>query len=218
MKKIKKGNNMICRDKVIFSCLIAAGLGAAGGYIFSSKFCAVTIVNRVGQALSSNQNLINLFNEQAFSTSSLIRSVFFNLPDAQAQADHLSTSQNKIVDALHSFYGTPISTGLRPLFDRNKDLIIQLARLAREKQQLNQTTDALRKNSDEIAKTINDLNAKNPHIAMNEIPFLISQQVIALQNNNWKNALDYSEQSRSSFERVAEQVNNAIATQFPQKI
>jgi hypothetical protein len=209
---------MICRDKVIFSCLIAAGLGAAGGYIFSSKFCAVTIVNRVGQALSSNQNLIHLFNEQAFSTSSLLRSVFFNLPDTQAQADHLSTNQNRIIETLHSFYGNTITNNLRSLFERNKDLIIQMATQAREKLQLNQTTDELRKNNDQISKTINDLNTKNHHISMNEIPFLITQQIIALQNNNWKNAIDYLEQTRNSYEKAAEQINGAIATQFPQKI
>lgn len=209
---------MICRDKVIFSCLIAAGLGAAGGYIFSSKFCAVTIVNRVGAALSSNQNLINLFNEQAFSTNNLIRSVFFNLPDAQAQADHLSANQNSIIESLRSFYGNTIINSLRPLFERNRDLIIQLATQARQKQQLNQTTDDLRKNTDEIAKTINDLNTKNPQISINEIPFLITQQVIALQNNNWKNAIDYLEQTKNSYEKAAEQINTAIAAQFPQKI
>lgn len=210
---------MICRDKVIFSCLIAAGLGAAGGYIFSSKFCAVTIVNRVGAALSSNQNLINLFNEQAFSTNNLIRSVFFNLPDAQAQADHLSANQNSIIESLRSFYGNTIINSLRPLFERNRDLIIQLATQARQKQQLNQTTDELRKNNDEISKTINDLNnANNVGISLSEIPFLISQQVIALQNNNWKNAIDYLEQTKNSYEKAAEQINTAIAGQFPQKI
>lgn len=210
---------MICRDKVIFSCLIAAGLGAAGGYIFSSKFCAVTIVNRVGAALSSNQNLINLFNEQAFSTNNLIRSVFFNLPDAQAQADHLSANQNSIIESLRSFYGNTIINSLRPLFERNKDLIMQLATQARQKQQLNQTTDELRKNNDEIAKTINDLNnTNNVRISLSEIPFLISQQVIALQNNNWKNAIDYLEQTKNSYEKAAEQINTAIAAQFPQKI
>lgn len=210
---------MICRDKVIFSCLIAAGIGAAGGYIFSSKFCAVTIVNRVGAALSSNQNLINLFNEQAFSTNNLIRSVFFNLPDAQAQADHLSTNQNSIIESLRSFYGNTLANSLRPLFERNKDLIIQLATHAREKQQLNQTTDELRKNNDEISKTINDLNnANNVRISLSEVPFLISQQIIALQNNNWKNAIDYLEQTKNSYEKAAEQINTAIAAQFPQKI
>lgn len=210
---------MICRDKVIFSCLIAAGLGAAGGYIFSSKFCAVTIVNRVGAALSSNQNLINLFNEQAFSTNNLIRSVFFNLPDTQAQADHLSANQNSIIESLRSFYGNTIINSLRPLFERNKDLIMQLATQARQKQQLNQTTDELRKNNDEIAKTINDLNnTNNVRISLSEIPFLISQQVIALQNNNWKSAIDYLEQTKNSYEKAAEQINTAIAAQFPQKI
>lgn len=210
---------MICRDKVIFSCLIAAGLGAAGGYIFSSKFCAVTIVNRVGAALSSNQNLINLFNEQAFSTNNLIRSVFFSLPDAQAQADHLSANQNSIIESLRSFYGNTIINSLRPLFERNRDLIMQLATQARQKQQLNQTTDELRKNNDEIAKTINDLNnTNNVRISLSEIPFLISQQVIALQNNNWKNAIDYLEQTKNSYEKAAEQINTAIAAQFPQKI
>ncbi len=209
---------MICRDKVIFSCLIAAGLGAAGGYIFSSKFCAVTIVNRVGQALSSNQNLINLFNEQAFSTSNLLRSVFFNLPDTQAQADHLSTNQNRIIDTLHSVYGNTISNNLRSLFERNKDLIIQMATQARDKLQFNQTADELRKNNDQISKTINDLNTKSPHISMNEIPFLITQQIIALQNNNWKNSIDFLEQTRISYEKAAEQINGAIAEQFPHKI
>lgn len=209
---------MICRDKVIFSCLIAAGLGAAGGYIFSSKFCAVTIVNRVGQALSSSQNLINLFNEQAFSSNNLIRSVFFNLPDAQAQAEHLDSNQSNIIDSLRSFYGNTLAQSLRPLFERNKELIIQLATQAREKQQFNQTTEELRTNNEAISKTINDLNAQNPHISMSEIPFLITQQVIALQNNNWKNAINYVEQTRTSYEKAAEQINSAIAQQFPQKI
>lgn len=210
---------MICRDKVIFSCLIAAGLGAAGGYIFSSKFCAVTIVNRVGQALSSNQNLINLFNEQAFSTNSLIRSVFFNLPDAQAQADHLSINQNSIIESLRLFYGNTIVNSLQPLFERNRDLIIQLATQARQKQQFNKTTDELRTNTDAIAKTINDLNnASTRRISMSDIPFLITQQVIALQNNSWKNAIDYISQTQSSYEKTAEQINQAIAQQFPQKI
>lgn len=209
---------MICRDKVIFSCLIAAGLGAAGGYIFSSKFCAVTIVNRVGQVLTSSQNLINLFNEQAFSSNNLIRSVFFNLPDAQAQAEHLDSNQSNIIDSLSSFYGNTLVQSLHPLFERNKELIIQLATQAREKQQLNQTTEELRKNNDAISKTINDLNAQNPHISMSEIPFLITQQIIALQNSNWKNAIDYVTQIQSLYEKTAEQINQAITQQFPQKI
>lgn len=209
---------MICRDKIIFSCLIAAGLGAAGGYIFSSKFCAVTIVNRVGQALSSNQNLIHLFNEQAFSSNNLIRSVFFNLPDVKAQIEHLDSNQNNIIDFLRAFYGNGLAQSLRPLFERNKELIIKLATQAREKQQLNQTTEELRNNHESISKTINDVNAKNPQLSMSDIPFLLTQQVIALQNSNWKNAIDYVEQTRISYEKAAEQINSATVQQFPQKI
>lgn len=209
---------MICRDKIIFSCLIAAGLGAAGGYIFSSKFCAVTIVNRVGQALSSNQNLIHLFNEQAFSSNNLIRSVFFNLPDVKAQIEHLDSNQNNIIDFLRAFYGNALAQNLRPLFERNKELIIKLATQAREKQQLNQTTEELRSNHESISKTINDVNAKNPQLSMSDIPFLLTQQVIALQNSNWKNAIDYVEQTRISYEKAAEQINSATLQQFPQKI
>lgn len=209
---------MICRDKIIFSCLIAAGLGAAGGYIFSSKFCAVTIVNRVGQALSSNQNLIHLFNEQAFSSNNLIRSVFFNLPDVKAQIEHLDSNQNNIIDFLRAFYGNGLAQSLRPLFERNKELIIKLATQAREKQQLNQTTEELRSNHESISKTINDVNAKNPQLSMSDIPFLLTQQVIALQNSNWKNAIDYVEQTRISYEKAAEQINSATVQQFPQKI
>ncbi len=209
---------MICRDKIIFSCLIAAGLGAAGGYIFSSKFCAVTIVNRVGQALSSNQNLIHLFNEQAFSSNNLIRSVFFNLPDVKAQIEHLDSNQNNIIDFLRAFYGNALAQSLRPLFERNKELIIKLATQAREKQQLNKTTEELRSNHESISKTINDVNAKNPQLSMSDIPFLLTQQVIALQNSNWKNAIDYVEQTRISYEKAAEQINSATVQQFPQKI
>lgn len=209
---------MICRDKIIFSCLIAAGLGAAGGYIFSSKFCAVTIVNRVGHKLSSNQNLINLFSEQASSSSNLIRSIFFNLPDAQAQAINLTNNQNAIIEILRSFYGNTFANNMRPLFEKNKDLLTQLATQARDKLQFTQTTEELRNNNDAIAQIINDLNARNPHISLQEISFLITQQVIALQNNNWSKALDYLQQIKNSYEKAAEQINNAIAQQFPQKI
>lgn len=209
---------MICRDKIIFSCLIAAGLGAAGGYIFSSKFCAITIINRVDNALSASQNFINLWGQQAFSTTSLIRSIFFNLPDMNAQAAYFIKNQNAIIEALHSFYGNTLSDSLHPLFEKNKDLLIQLAAQARDKQSFNQTIEELRANNDIIAKMINDANAKNPHISLNEISFLTTQEIIALQTNNWSKVLDYSFQIKNSYEKIAEQINSAIAQQFPQKI
>jgi len=53
---------------------------------------------------------------------------------------------------------------------------------------------------------------------MSEIPFLITQQIIALQNSNWKNAIDYVTQIQSLYEKTAEQINQAITQQFPQKI
>ncbi len=49
------------RTRIFFFSLIAAGLGFAGGYLFSAKFCKVSIGKRVDKEIALSQELRTLF-------------------------------------------------------------------------------------------------------------------------------------------------------------
>jgi len=209
---------MICRDKIIFSCLIACGLGAAGGYIFSSKFCKVTIVNRVGKEIVLNQSLRKIFAEHAFWIHNSIQAAFCNNPAAkQIYLEKLQASGSQLTQILHSYYGT-LATGLISQLKENDSLLVQLISMAEQKQPFSQITDQLRANFNAIATSFNDLNtSSSTKISMADIPFFITQEVIASQNNNISDALNFFGQYLHAFEKVADQINQAIVEQFGHK-
>ena len=84
--------------------LIAVGLGFAGGYLFSSKFCKVTIVKRVGQEIALNQNLRKLLAQHAFWIHEDIRSTFFKTPDQPAIEKQLIKTQEELANTLGAYY------------------------------------------------------------------------------------------------------------------
>jgi len=212
---------MICRDKIIFSCLIACGLGAAGGYLFSSKFCKVTIVKRVAKEVALNQTLRQLFAEQAFWIHNHIRATFFNSPDEQAIAKRILKNQEEIANIFKAYYGQSSADEIKKLISENTKLISQIILSTKENKPLTDISNEWKKNSDAISLLLSQLN---PAWKQNIIKAgldgqlsLITQEIEALQKNNWPRAIEIFDKHLDFALQLADEIDNGITRQFPNK-
>lgn len=212
---------MICRDKIIFSCLIACGLGAAGGYLFSSKFCKVTIVKRVAKEVALNQTLRQLFAEHAFWIHNQIRATFFNSPDQQAIEQRLLKNQTEIANIFKAYYGQSSADEINKLISENTKLISEIVVTTKEDKPLTDITKTWKKNSEGIATLLSQLNSSWQSslikAGLDEQLSLISQEVEALKKNNWPRAIEIFDKHLDFALQLADELDKGITTQFPEK-
>lgn len=214
---------MICRDKIIFSCLVACGLGAAGGYLFSSKFCKVTIVKRVAKEVVLNQTLRQLLAEHAFLIHNVVRSVFFNTPDQQAVSNRLLKNQEDLNAVFATYYGQSSAQQLNQLVAQNTKLIEEIAKATQENKQLHELTNAWKKNSDAIATLLAQINPEwaiahdTLKAGLDHQLSLITQEVDALQKNNWQRSIEIFKKHFDFAMQLADEIDKGITMQFPQK-
>jgi hypothetical protein len=208
---------MICRDKIIFSCLIACGLGAAGGYLFSSNFCKVTIVKRVAKEIALNKTLRQLFTENAFWTHNYIRSIFFNLPDQIEIAEHLSKNQEKLATIFKAYYGAAASEKFKQLSLVSSSLIPPLMNAKKENLPASDITDAWKKNSTEITALLSQLNPAWQGKTWITRFDQLNQSIEALQKNNWNREIELFNSHLEDALQRADELDAGITKQFPEK-
>jgi len=202
--------------------MIAVGLGFCGGYLFSSKFCKVSIVKRVNHEIALNQNLRKLLAQHAFWIHQDISSTFFKTPDQPAIEKQLIKNQEGLANFLGTYYSKSAATEFAALLNQNTLLINQLA-AQEEPAKENDLKNEWRKNSEKIATLLSELNPEWARasdmlkLVLNELLSLIIKETEALQKDNWPRALEIFDQYFEYSLQIADELDRGITQQFSNK-
>ncbi len=212
---------MIWRDKLILSSAIALAIGCASGYLFSSKFCRATIINRTEKTLALNQTLRKVLSEHAFWIRNYLHAAFFNSPDQQAIEARLEKNQEDLVSVLAAYYGQVPKSKLSLYLKENIILITRAVALAKNNKPLTEINNQWRKNAELIATLISGLNTAWSFsfikTKLTDQFLLIMQEIEAMQANNWKRALEIFDKNLDYTLQFADELDNGILQQFPNK-
>lgn len=203
-------------NKLILFCLIAAGLGFAAGYLFSSKFCTVTIAQRVDKKLALNQALRNALMQNTIFNHFYARAKLFNSPDQKDLQNLVTKSQDEITTLLAAYYGKQAVGPLHDLLVQRNTLIQNL--IADKTASLTQLRADLKQNSAEIVRAFSLINPDVQRLSLgtylNQQENLAQDIGLALQHGNYHSANDLLIKQIDMSGQVADELNDAITQQF----
>lgn len=197
----------------------AFAIGLALGYLFSSKFCKVTIRGRVEKEIALNQALRGLFAKNIFLITSTINAVYFNTPIHKTLIEALIGNQNEIIKVLRAYYGDRQTTKINKLLHENALLIPDLVN-AKDLEKVQEPQSKWEKNIQEIAKLFVQLNSNVDALNSSNLQKQISllrQTIEALQAHNWDEAMVIFEALFDQAMQFANELDKSITEQFPQK-
>ncbi len=202
--------------KLILFSSIAAGLGFAAGYLFSSKFCKVTISKRVDKEIALNQALRTAFSQNAIFNHNAARAKLFNTPDQKDLQNLVTQNQEEINTLLAAYYGTNSVAPIYELFTQRNNLIQTL--LSDKNTSLTQSRDALKQNtqaiSDAFALMNPDVSGLSLKSYLTQQNVLVQEDALALQHGNYHASNLALRKQLDLAGSIADELNLAITQQF----
>jgi hypothetical protein len=188
----------IGKGKFIFWLLTTLAIGLACGYLFSSKFCRVTIGRRVEKISTLNQSLRNLFALRAFYNFEYLQAQVFKTPNQET----ISTRLNKVNEEISNLVGA--------YYDRKA--VNKLHTLLNEQSRIEEFSTLLAQLNPTWALSIEHIKE---NLATSEVLSAKIQE--ALSNKNWEQALNLFEKNVSIAMEFADELDRGITQQFPHK-
>lgn len=207
---------MAHRNKIILFSLIAAGLGFAGGYLFSSKFCTVSIAQRVDKKIALNQALRTAFMQNTIFNHFAARAKLFNTPDQQDLQNLVSHSQDEITTLLAAYYGKQAIAPLHELLIQRNSLIQNF--IADKTGSFTQSRTDLKQNGTDIAHALSILNPDVSGLSfnsyLNQQDVLTQENALTLQRGNYHASNNALLKQIDMAGQIADELNSAITQQF----
>ncbi len=209
------------QSKLILWAACATLLGLCSGYLFSSRFCTVSINRRVQKELALNQTMRELMAYDAALANLYIHTTLFNLPDATAVENQLHENHKKIAHIFSIYYDTQAAQQIEATLKEQTQLINALAQGLREGANL----DALKKqgkiNNEALAKILAQLNPEWQENQLGSLldhyAYALMQELIMLQQKNWPQALGNNNDAFDAAMQLADELDQGITNQFPHK-
>ncbi len=186
---------VISKSTFIFWLLAILAIGIACGYLFSSKFCSVTIGKRVEKISTLNQSLRKLFALRAF---------------YRFGYDHAQSADQENISARVATINDEISTLIAAYYDKQAGATIN--EWLNGKISLEKFTSVLSQLNPAWAtsiSTIKDTLAKSQEMR--------TKTQEALSHNDWQRAFDLFEQNLNRELEFADELDKGIMQQFPHK-
>jgi hypothetical protein len=191
---------VIGKVKFIFWILTILAIGFACGYLFSSKFCRVSINKRVQEISTLNQSLRKLFALRAFYNFENLQAQVFKIPNQEtinAQMAMIRTNQ-EISNLIAKYYDRQAEHKINQWLD-GKSSINEFTTLL---SQLNPIW------ASSIAKINENLtSSQNVSTSIKE----------ALSRKYWARAFELFEKSLDLELEFADELDRGITQQFPHK-
>ncbi len=189
---------ILSKNRVLFGFLTALALGFACGYLFSSRFCSISIGRRVEKISSLNQTLRNLFTLRTFYNAELVAAKNWNNSDAQIAQNRLTNVNEQISNIIAQYYDRRAATQLLQGFEGEIDSQQFATLLA----QLNPTWATSTQSIQENLNSEKELNAKLQN---------------AFANKNRQQVFDLFEKDLTRAMEFADELDRGITQQFPHK-
>ena len=206
--------------KIFFSSLIALALGFACGYLFSSKFCSISIGKRVEKISTLNHTLRKLLCNNVIWTHEYLKSTFFFIADKDAAEEKLSKNNQEIGAIIKAYYGTTAGQKVSEILDKQKPILNKA--MAAVKFHDDAKND-LAKIASSLAEYLQELNpnwSNAPDFADSMITKTGSAFIQSMQewhNKNWGQSLALFENNLDLSRASADELDRAITQQFPHK-
>lgn len=189
---------IIGKLKFILWAVIIATIGFACGYLFSSKFCSVTIGKRVEKISTLNQSLRKLFALRAFYNFENLQAQAFETQNQEIISAHLTQINQEISKLIAAYYDRQAGNKIHQWLDGQSNLEEFTTLLS----QLNPTWASSIGTIKENLSSSHDLATKIQDV---------------LSNNNWKLAFDLFEKNLALELEFADEIDQGITQQFPHK-
>jgi hypothetical protein len=207
---------MIGNKKIWLWSAIAFALGSAGGYLYSSRFCKVSLGSRVEKSMALNQILRKTFTHHEFLTSALIKSLIFNTPDQDAITNQLQQNDDELISILSAYFDKKFTSSFHEILQQSYSLIKQAV-----SSQNNQLPSELNKLITDLSQTISTINSSWSSDQITK--FLtnysnnLAQEIQALKNKNWVQAQKLFIYRLNDALQIADLFDQTIMQQFPEK-
>ena len=189
---------VIGKGKFIFWLLAILTIGLACGYLFSSKFCSVTIGRRVEKISTLNQKLRNLFALRTFYNFEYAQSKSLKTPNQEITQANLDTINGQIGNLISAYYDKQAGNKLDALLNEQSGSEEFSSFLA-------QLNPAWASSSNYIKENLASSQSNSAKIQE------------ALLNKNWNQVYNLFEKNLSLAMEFADEIDKGITEQFPHK-
>ena len=206
--------------KIFFSCFIAGALGFACGYLFSSKFCSVSIGKRVEKISTLNQTLRRLLCNNVIWTHEYLKSTFFFIADKNAAAEKLSKNNQEIGAIIKAYYGASAGQKVAEILDKQKPVFDKAMAAVKFHDDAKNDLAKIASSLGEYLKELNPDWGSASDFADSMIRKTGSAFIQIMQewhNKNWEQSLTLFENNLDLSRASADELDRAITQQFPHK-
>jgi len=211
------------RNLLYFWLPILVMLGAAGGYLFNSRFCSSTINKRVGSELGLYLTMRELWTDHVVWTRNYIIDAIGESPSTQKVAARLLKNQEDIGHALAQFYGNATGQAVTDLLKEHILIAVDLITAAKldNTDEYKQLDKKWHDNADQIAKALSDLNPNWPYDVVQKMLYehlaLTTDEVVAqLKKDDAKDIAAFDKVIKEIW-NMADVLTKGILQQFPAK-
>lgn len=197
-------------------------LGGCIGYLYSTKFCYVSIGKRTNKELDLYGTMHRLWSDHVIWTRCYIISALENSPDLKATTARLLKNQEDIGAAMGSFYpGT--ASAITKLLKEHILIAADLVGAAQKKEtaKVKNLNEKWHNNADEISKALSDLNPAWPYGDIQKMMYmhldLTLQEAQARIDQKWDKDVVAFDKVYSEILDMANEFAAGIIEQFPEK-
>lgn len=212
------------KNNSLITGLVALLVGAAGGYLLSSKQCGFLARGCVSeQRCALRTGMRKLWADHVFWTRDFIISAVSGASDTKAATERLLQNQDDIGNAIIPYYGKEAGQKLTALL---KDHILIAADIvsAAKLNQTDKVTELDKKwhtNAQEIAAFLSGANKNWPEAELtkmlNSHLALTTEELMARLQSKWNEDVAAFDKIFTQALEMADALTNGIAAQFPNK-
>lgn len=221
---IIKGNNMVCRDKLIVWTFIGLIAGFASGYLYSTRFCKVSITNRVQTELGLNQTLRELYAKNIFLKQEYVHVLQNNKSSSTPFKAKINQNIDGIITVLKQYYSANFTQKFHDLLQDETILLESLsASVQSNSQEFSKYKELYNTNIQEQAMLLTTLSQSSQSTPQNLPSFLQQYAMLTVSNiilvheQNWKSFIENFNKIFKIAMELADFFDKNITDQFSNK-
>ena len=199
-------------------------LGCAGGYLFSTKFCTVSLSTRINSGMKVYFIFRKLWAEHVIWTHRYLESALTDNPKTSLIAQRLMRNQEDLGTAIGTFYGKAIGDLITNLLKEHMFIAMDMITAQRLKNhsQIKELDIKRYKNADDIARALSELNPEWKFDTLKKFIYehldFTGKEVMAILQNDMQTTIQLFDEEFDAILELAVQMADGIIKQFPAKV
>ena len=199
-------------------------LGCASGYLFNSKFCSVTVSDRVNSGMNVYFTFRKLWAEHVIWTHRYLESDLNDNPKTSLVAQRLIRNQEDLGAAIGTYYGKATGDLVATLVKEHMFIAMDMltARRLKNEPHIEELEIKQYKNADDIATALSELNPTWHFDTIKKLMYehldFTGKEVMAILQNDMQTTIQLFDQEFDAILELGVQMAQGIIKQFPAKI